>query len=254
MSQTRIKAVLFDLGETLILYGKVSRTWAFCRGARLSYDWLKECRQPVGSYSTYLVENAVRLRWQTLRSHWAGRDFDALELFKRVGARKGFHLPSPQWEDLAWRWYEPLAKAAMIEPHTRQTLTAIRSQGLKMGILSNTFVPATCLDRHLGQLGLLEFFPVRLYSYQVPFRKPHLGIFKLAAERMGELPEHILYVGDRIDCDMKPALRLGMHAALRPAYTNHGRRVPAGARMIEHLADLPSLIEAIQAGSSGVGR
>jgi HAD superfamily hydrolase (TIGR01549 family) len=250
MSQTRIRAVLFDLGETLILYGRVSRTWVFCRGARLSYDFLRDHQQPVGRFGAYFMENAVRLRWQTLRSHWAGRDFDALELFRRVGAGKGISLQATEWEDLAWRWYEPLAEAARVEPHTRETLAALRGRGLKLGILSNTFVPATCLDRHLGQLGLLEFFPTRLYSYQVPFRKPHPGIFRLAAERMGERPEHILYVGDRIDCDMRPALALGMHPVLRPAYTNQGKAAPRGTRTIGVLADLPPLIAGLQADAT----
>jgi putative hydrolase of the HAD superfamily len=247
MSETRIKAVLFDLGETLILYGRISRTWAFYRGARLSYDFLRDLQQPVGRFATYLAENAVRLRWETFRSHCAGRDFDALDLFRRVGARKGIHLEPDQWEALAWRWYEPLAEAAMIEPHTREMLATLRGQGFKLGILSNTFVPASCLDRHLAQLGLLEFFPIRLYSYQVPFRKPNLGIFRLAAEQLGEQPEHILYVGDRIDCDMRPALQLGMHPVLRSAYTNRGKAAPPGTRALHHLADLPPLVEAVQA-------
>ena len=94
--------------------------------------------------------------------------------------------------------------------------------GLKLGLLSNTFVPASCLDRHLAQLGLLEFLPIRLYSYQYPFRKPDPRIFRLAAERLGERAEQILYVGDRIDWDILPALKAGMHVALKPAYTDTG--------------------------------
>jgi hypothetical protein len=50
MSQTTIKAVLFDLGETLIRYGKVNRIRAFGQGARGSYDFLRILGHPASPY------------------------------------------------------------------------------------------------------------------------------------------------------------------------------------------------------------
>lgn len=248
MSQTTIKAVLFDLGETLIRYGKVNKIRAFAKGAKGSYDFFKTHRYPVQPYPLFFLENAIRLKWQTLRSSWTGRDFDVLDLFQRAGDRKRMHLEPPQWEHLAWQWYEPLSKGAVIESGLAETLTILRGMGLKLGLLSNTFVPASCLDRHLAQLGLLDFLPIRLYSYQYPYRKPDLRIFRLAADRLGERVEHILFVGDRLDWDIRPALKVGMHAALIPAYTNTGKQVPSRAHTIEHLADLPLLVRRIQGG------
>ena len=248
MSQTTIQAVLFDLGETLIRYGKVSKIHAFAKGVRGSYDFLRTQVHPVQPYPLYLLENAIRLKWQTLRSSWTGRDFDVLDLFQRVGTRKGISLEPSQWEELAWQWYEPLSQGAVIEPGTVQTLETLLGMGLKLGLLSNTFVPASCLDRHLAQLGLLEFLSVRLYSYRYPYRKPDLRIFKVAADRLGLPVERILYVGDRIDWDIRPTLKMGMHAALIRAYTNTGKPIPSGAWTIEHLTELPLLISRIQGG------
>lgn len=242
MSPTTIKAVLFDLGETLIRYGRINKVRAFAKGARGSHHFLKTHNRSVQPYPLFFLENALRLRWETLRSHWTGKDFDVLDLFERVGARKGIHLNPSQWEELAWQWYEPLSRDAVIERGTARTLEALLDMGLKLGLLSNTFVPASCLDRHLAQVGLLEFLPVRLYSYQYPYRKPDPRIFKVAADRLGERIEHVLYVGDRIDGDILPALSLGMAAALVPAYTNAGRAVPQGAWALKRLSDLPNLI------------
>jgi len=163
MSTKTIRAVLFDLGETLIRYGKINKIRAFAKGARGSYDYLKAQRCPLQWYPLFFAENALRLRWETLRSHWTGRDFDVLDLFERVGAGKGIDLNPSQWEELAWRWYEPLSRDAVIETETTRTLEALLDMGLKLGLLSNTFVPASCLDRHLAQFGLLRFLPVRLY-------------------------------------------------------------------------------------------
>ena len=55
--------------------------------------------------------------------------------------------------------------------------------------------------------------------------------------------ENILYVGDRIDNDIDPTLKLGMHAALKAAHSNEGKEVPKGAWKITHVAELPELIE-----------
>jgi FMN phosphatase YigB (HAD superfamily) len=39
-------------------------------------------------------------------------------------------------------------------------------------------------------------------------------MFKISAERIGEAAENILYVGDRIDMDIIPALKIGFKPAL----------------------------------------
>ncbi len=95
---------------------------------------------------------------------------------------------------------------------------------------------------------ILDFSGVRMYSYEFDFRKPDTRIFKIAAERIGERPENIMYVGDRIDKDITPTLKLGMHAVLKDAYTNAGKRLPQGARKITHISELPALVETINAG------
>ncbi|MFC1762310.1 HAD family hydrolase [Planctomycetota bacterium] len=160
------------------------------------------------------------------------------------GNRTDHYIP---WRDFAWLWYEPLAKTATIEPTIKETLAKLRELGLKLGVLSNTFVGGHSLERHLEQVGILDFFMMRMYSYEFDFRKPDLRIFRIAAERLGEAAENILYVGDRIDKDIEPALRVGMQPVLKAAYTNAGKRLPDGAQKINHISELPGLIESINA-------
>jgi len=118
---------------------------------------------------------------------------------------------------------------------------------LKLGIVSNTFVSGQSLEQHMEQVGILDFFTVRVYSYEFEFRKPDARIFKVAAEKIGEAAEHILFVGDRIDKDVRPAMRIGMRAVLKTAYTNTGKKLPEGAFKITHVSELPALIQEINA-------
>jgi len=106
-------------------------------------------------------------------------------------------------------------------------------------------VNGSSLEKHMEQVGILDFFEPRMYSYEFDFRKPDLRIFKIAAERLGEAAENILYVGDRIDMDIEPALSVGMQPVLKAAYTNDGKKIPKGIRKIKQLTELPSLIEKI---------
>lgn len=241
----KIKAVLFDLGETLLNFGKVNTTRIFCQGARLTYEFLQSCNQPLGSFKWYCWHSMIAVRLRCLLAIVTGRDFNALSLLKKIGEKKGFTLNENQWRQLGWLWYEPLSRLAYIEPKIKDTLTSLKQMGLKLGIVSNTFVSASSLDRHLEQLGLLDFFPFRLYSYQFDFRKPDVRIFRIAAERLGEILENILFVGDRIDNDIKPALKAGMQVVLKTAYTNVGKKIPQGIWKINQLSELPGLIEKI---------
>ncbi len=247
---TKIRAVLFDLGETLLNFGKVDTAALFREGARLSYDYLKGQRQAIGSFGYYRLRSLVSLRVRRWISNVRGKDFDALTVLKKAGIKKGVELSEQQWRHYAWLWYEPLSRVSRLEPRTVETLTCLRDRGLKLGIVSNTFINASSLEKQLEQLGVLDFFEVRLYSYEFDFRKPDTRIFRAAAERIGERPENILFVGDRIDKDIKPALKAGMKAVLKTAYTNAGGKIPEGVRKISRLCELPDLIEKINTGTA----
>jgi len=250
MPDKKIKAVLFDLGETLLNFGKIKSTRLFRQGARLSYDFLKSCGQPAGNFEYYFWRNLIALRIRHLISNITKNDINSSALLRRIGTRKGIKLDGQQWRQFAWLWYEPLSKIATVEPSIKETLAKLKKLGLKLGIISNTFVSAHSLEKHLKQLGILDFFTVSLYSYEFDFRKPDLRIFKIAAERIGEAMQNILYVGDRIDKDINPALKVGMQPILKAAYTNAGKRLPNGARRINQLSELPALIEKINSGDN----
>ncbi len=250
MPAKKIRAVLFDLGDTLLNFGKVQTISVFRQSARLTYDYLVSCGQPVNSFKWYSVRSLITIRLRCLWSCMTGRDFEALSLLKKMGTKWGINLSQQQWQQLGWLWYEPFSKLAKVEPDIKDTLSALRRMGLKLGILSNTFISTGSLDKHLAELGILSFFPYRLYSYQFEFRKPDKRIFEAAIAKMAEPAESILFVGDRLDKDIRPALKAGMQAALKAAYTNMGKKVPNGVCKINKIAELPDLIEKINAATA----
>jgi HAD superfamily hydrolase (TIGR01549 family) len=245
LASHEIKAVIFDLGETLLNFGRVDAGALFKEAARRSYAFLREAGQPVGPYAFYLFRSLGSLRMRAFLSEITGNDFDSRAVLRGYGENRGFDLTEAQWRQMNWLWYEPLYEIANVEATLAQTLGVLREQGLKLAILSNTFVNADSLEEHLGREGVLDFFEVRMYSYQFAFRKPDKRIFLEAAERVGCHPSEIVYVGDRIDKDVNGSSRAGMTPVLKTAYTNEGKKVPAGVAKIDSIAELPQVISSL---------
>jgi len=255
LAEAKIKGVLFDLGETLLTFGKVDTLGLFKEGGQGAYAFLKTRNQPTGSLKCFLKKHLLLVQIYNLWSAIIGRDFDSAKLLRRINEKKGVVLSDEQWQEFAWCWYEPLSRLAAIENDIKETLGRLKDAGIKLGILSNTFINSFSLERHLERLGILDSFDVRLYSYQFPYRKPNKRIFLAAAERLGVLPENTVFVGDRMDTDVAGSRRANMFSVIKRAYTNSKKKIPKNIITIEKIAELPGVIESINhrkpAGSSG---
>ena len=87
-----------------------------------------------------------------------------------------------------------------------ELLESLKSKGYKIGVIANQF-PGT-VDR-LTNWGIIDYFDVVFASAEEGVRKPDPEIFNRALRYAGCLPEEALMVGDRIDCDVLPANKLG---------------------------------------------
>ena len=122
MSKRQIEAVIFDLGETLLNFGRLDKGALFDKALHRSYNYLKELSQPVGSFRRYRLVHTWGIRWNLLKSWITGDDFDSLELLKSYGNKRGFHLDDSQWEELNWQWYQGLSEVGQVDPGTDDAL------------------------------------------------------------------------------------------------------------------------------------
>jgi FMN phosphatase YigB (HAD superfamily) len=211
---TEIKAVFFDIGETLINEGEIYGRWA---------DWLGVPRH------TFLT---------TLGSILAtgGTHLDVFERF-----RPGFDLATEEKRRAAAGMPNGFV-AADLYPDARDCLAELRAQGLYVGVAGNQPVAAAEQFAALG----LDVDVVGI-SAVWGLEKPAPEFFARCVREAGCAPAELLYVGDRIDNDVRPALAYGVQAA-------HLRRGPWGfilrddealARCLfrlNSLAELPALV------------
>jgi putative hydrolase of the HAD superfamily len=90
-------------------------------------------------------------------------------------------------------------------------LEALRSRGLKTGIVANTWPdPGRVLRADLAAFGLTDLLDVCVFSSEVGFAKPSPEIFLQALDELGVDPSAAMYVGDSLAGDVQGAAELGM--------------------------------------------
>jgi putative hydrolase of the HAD superfamily len=90
-------------------------------------------------------------------------------------------------------------------------LEALRARGLKTGLVVNSWPePARSLRADVEAFGLAELLDVQVYSSEVGARKPEAAIFSSALEQLGVDAANAMFVGDRLESDVRGAAALGM--------------------------------------------
>jgi FMN phosphatase YigB (HAD superfamily) len=113
-------------------------------------------------------------------------------------------------------------------------LAALRARGLRLGAAGNMYsVHEAFLRPHVDFVGSSERWGVQ---------KPDAGFFVHVVEEAGARAGEILYVGDRVDNDVLPALAAGLHAVRirRGAHADVGS--PPGTTTIGSLDELPGVL------------
>ena len=237
-----IQGIFFDLGNTLLDFGRLDMVLLFRRGAKRAYAYLQELDQPLPAFRRFYRRQLWAVRWRYLLSRLTGREFNSLDVLSGISQAMGQSVSEDQMQELAWRWYEPLCERASVEDCLPGILEGFRERGLALAIVSNTFVPGQVLDRHLTQAGLIEYFPTRIYSCDVSYRKPDRRIFDIALERAGVSAGEALFVGDSLKADIAGALRAEMISVLKDPTEKKRRRGIEPAHRIASLAQLPGIL------------
>lgn len=177
-----IRAVVFDVGECLVDETTEYGTWA---------DWLGVPRHTFHSMFGAVIAQ--------------GRDYR--ETFQEF--RPGFDLYEEREKRAASGKPENFGESDLY-PDVRGALAALRADGLWLGIAGNQTVRAGRILRELftGDVDLIGT------SDDWGASKPDPEFFVRVAAVTPFANDEILYVGDRVDNDLRPAVAAGMHTAL----------------------------------------
>jgi HAD superfamily hydrolase (TIGR01662 family) len=112
-------------------------------------------------------------------------------------------------------------------------LQALRGQGLKLGLLSNTARDLPAFAEHHGLPA-----DALLTSHAHGKEKPHATIFQRILDLLDVAAEESVMVGDTLEDDIHGARAIGMRAVL----VDRGRRYPDTPGRLENLLELPAVL------------
>ncbi len=204
MRDASTSAVLFDFGNTLFAHASLADT--ICdAGQTLGHDITPGWASDLAARVTEAAHQPSELAHP--------RDLDDRVWFER------WHLLYAMADDevsgLGEAVYRSMHHPGSWMPYARTaaTLDALHSDGIRVGIVSNTGWNVRRVFEHHGLDGLLDAVTL---SYEVGAVKPSATIFRAACESIGVDPSATIMVGDDPVADAG-AVAVGMRTVLLPA-------------------------------------
>ena len=219
MVALKIRAVLFDLGDTLVktwipevTYQKVLVSLGINRSVEEIKDALSRTEEEFKESNYRSMYGKVRYieYWEK----WDSLVLKNLKIFDECFAK-----------EILARWFDYANCVAYSD--TEETLVRLKQMGLKMGLISTAYEED--INEILEKANLVKgFFDVIVGANTIKKEKPHPEVFKYALRKLKVKAEETLFVGDHIDNDYNGARAVGIHALL----------IQRESRRLENISDL----------------
>jgi len=208
---TEIRAIGFDLGETLLFYRGILMNWAAHYPAALaavaaalnsspSTAQLEEAQKILLHYNTRVVPRTYEM--------------PAKMIFVQIYDRWGIDHST----DLATgvrAFFSFFQQDACSYPDASPALARLRQCGLPLGLLTDVpyGMPTEFVKSDLNRAGLANMFDALVTSVDVGHRKPEAAGFLALSKKLQVRPEELLYVGNEPK-DVRGAKAAGAQSVL----------------------------------------
>jgi putative hydrolase of the HAD superfamily len=234
-SGNRIRAVLFDLGGTLVDMRDFLALEEFANQAGIPVDadtlahWTSEMRDENDRQGeTWTLEEF----WRKVVEGAAGRSLPPDQFATFYRAASGHQFPAHLFSDV------------------RLCLDELKQNRLKLGVVTN-HVSEQSAREVLATAAVLGYFETVVASGTERVAKPDPRIFQRGVDRLKVKPEETLYVGDKPNTDVRAAERAGLRGLwLHRDGTGFGEDPPE----ITSLAEVPIWITQFEVSGRGFSR
>jgi len=202
------RAVLFDLGNTLIRYYRPDE---FPR-------ILRECLLSAANALQYKAADNESLFKKALELNRESDDFAVwlledriLKLFPTCNRTDAIGV-----RRICRAFMAPIFSCARLDADAHRVLDELRNRGLRTAIVSNTpwGSSAELWREELRRHALLERLDAVTFCVEVGWRKPHPAPFLCTLNKLAIEPPDAVFVGDDLRWDVEGALRVGIRPIL----------------------------------------
>ncbi|MGD9131182.1 MAG: HAD family hydrolase [Candidatus Bathyarchaeota archaeon] len=221
-----LKAVLFDLGLTLIRtssFPEIYRRILARFGVTASLDDIARAQNATESEADTSTYDESRRK-----EFWINYN---VSLLKKLGITENTVFLAGKIDELWWE-----CSHVQVYSDVELTLSGLMDKGLKLGLVSNGFKKD--LDHILGELGLERWFDVVVCIESCNCAKPDKEIFLYALDKLGAEPHEAVFVGDSVEQDYEGAFNVG----IRPFLIDREGKYPNHFNKIASLTELLTII------------
>ena len=200
-SEHRVKAVLFDLGGTLVRTTEIPHVMKRILKHR-------RINRSLGEISQAWKEAEKGLNFRDLTKlldefwvQWNERILSNLQVNTdtRILA-----------EYIATHWWD--YSNVTLYPDAEKTLPQLKERGLKTGLITNGL--QSDVNEILPKVGLQNFFDIVVVIDTLRKMKPDVEVFHYALRKLKTVPSEAVFIGDEIKADYKGAQKSGLTAYL----------------------------------------
>jgi len=197
----KIKAILFDIGGTLVKTEPMHETFKRilkAKGIDLPPEKitiaLEKTKKELDIKKMPELRQDFWLKFNLIALENLGIKYDILSLAKAI--------------DKEWWDYAKIS----LYPEALTVLHKLKEKHLKIGIVTNSF--QIDMEKGLSKLNLRGLFDVEVNIDSAGKAKPAKEIFMFAVRKLCLQLSEVLFVGDEIETDYKGALNAGLQAML----------------------------------------
>ena len=209
MTDRRIDAAIFDLGNTLVAYYRSEEFESILHASICAIG--EELERGGRSID---VQHCFSTAQNLNRESEDGRVWP---LADRLTELLGSEIASGSSMDaLIDAFLSPIFATARIDPQAIAVLETLRANGINTAIVSNTpwGSPGNRWRDELARLGLLKHIDAAVFCVDVGWRKPASAPFSHAMSLLKVLPQHTVFIGDDPVWDIEGAQRVGIEPIL----------------------------------------
>jgi putative hydrolase of the HAD superfamily len=211
----KYRAVLFDLGSTLINYENSTWDELGRLGCTNACPLLKDsgCSQVTPERLWNDFHTAID---QIFISHSEDlAEIDLMTVTHDILSKLGVTTLDGLPKRFVDAYYQPITNQITLIPGAAEMLRRIDEAGMKICLVSNTIFPGEYHRREMKRFGIFDHFDGMVFSSEFGYRKPKAGIYRRALELTGTKPGETIFVGDRIVEDVGGPQSIGIKGVLK---------------------------------------
>jgi len=197
----RVKAVLFDLGGTLVRTTEIPHVIKKILKHRRINRSLEEITQAWKEAEKGLNFRNLTKLLDEFWVQWNVRILSNLQV--NIDTRALAEYIATHWWDYS---------NVTLYPDAEEMLPLLKKRGLKIGLITNGL--QSDVNEILPKVGLQNFFDIVVVIDTLRKMKPDVEVFHYALQKLKTVPSEAIFIGDELEADYKGAQNSGLTAYL----------------------------------------